>query len=129
MYFLKDKSKRINLLFVKEFGINANVGNSIFSLKYVDRKNHVNYINVDILKLITVNKLDQFIIKTDMVEIINKIKDLSKRDLEKYNNINNLIYSIKNDDEEKIYELDVEEIVFKNTEKVIDEYIYRKENE
>ena len=130
MVLLKNKGVRINLLFIKKLEVDTKTGDSIFSLKVTDNKEKIMYISTDILDLILKNKFDKFIEQEDLNKVIKQIKEKTIEDFTKYSNINNLMYAlpVTEYEDEKIYEIDVEEIIYQNTERIIDSYIYdRKE--
>lgn len=130
MVLLKNKGIRINLLFIKRLEVDTKTGDSVFSLKVTDNKEKIMYISTDILELILKNKFDKFIEQEDLNKVIKQIKEKTIEDFTKYKNINNIMYALptKEFEDERIFEIDVEEIIYNNTERIIDSYIYdRKE--
>lgn len=125
MLFLKNGTRRINLMFVKEFEVDTTQGNNLFTIRIIDNADNVTYITVDVLALIKRNDLDYRIDKKYLDEIIDQIKDKTEEDLEQSNYFENIMFSPNLDyDPSKtpVNEIDFEEIVYNNAEDITDRY-------
>lgn len=125
MLFLKNGTRRINLMFVKEFEVDTTQGNNLFTIRIIDNENNVNYISIDVLELIQRNDLDYKIDKKYLGEIIDQIKDKTEEDLEQCNYFKNIMFSPNLDydpEENPINEIDFEEIVYNHAEDITDRY-------
>lgn len=126
MVFLKNKSKRYNLLFIKSFEV---VGSTcdLFKIKIIGNDDRINYLEVNILEVIKINELDKFIDPKDLNQIIREVYQKTLKDLNQYGNIKNIMYTIDLYDEDPIIEIDIEEIIYKNSTNIIDTYLYKRE--
>lgn len=116
----KDKDRRISWEFIKSFSVDETEQNKIFKLSLLYNDNSIDVIKIDIDELLWKYELIKYIPKSELNTVIKMINEKTRKDFKKPHFIKRIIDKCSDTIGNYIIEVDVEEIVYQNTKKVLD---------
>lgn len=117
----KDRDRRISLDFIKSFAVDETEKNKIFKLNLVDNDNAIDAITIDIDELLWKYALTKYIPKSELKTVINMINKKTRKNFEDKHFIKNIIDKCSDTVGDYVVEIDVEEIVYQNAKKLLDQ--------